>query len=109
MLRVAWDIAKLSIGTVLTGSDVNVGTVLTVAFPVAAVAVGLSVYLDAIRRGREEFAPFLGFIVGGLFLVGSVPGLVALAITDEAATQGFPTALRVVPGMIALGIYIYFR
>lgn len=82
---------------------------LTVLFPLLAVAAGVGVYIDARRRGREEVAPLLGVAVGGLFLAGSVPGLVALAVADDAATQGFPTALRVVPGVVALAVYLRFR
>ena len=83
---------------------------LVAAFPFVAIAVGVWVYLDAKRRGRGELAPWIGLVVGGLFVTGSVPGLVALAVSgDAAAVQGFPTALRIVPGLVALGAYLYFR
>ena len=90
---------------------VPVGRLLLVAaFPLVAIAVGVWVYLDARRRGRGELAPWIGLVVGGLFVTGSVPGLVALAVSgDAAAVQGFPTALRIVPGLVALGAYLYFR
>lgn len=94
-------------GTALSVVDPTVA--LAVAFPALAVAVGVWAYVDASRRGREEFAPFIGVAVGGPFLVGSVPGLVALVVADGAATQGFPTALRIVPGIVVLGVYLYFR
>ena len=83
---------------------------LAVLLPVLAVAVGVWVYLDARGRGRGELAPWIGLVVGGLFVTGSVPGLVALAVSaDAAAAQGFPTAIRVVPGLIALAVYLHFR
>ena len=83
---------------------------LAVLLPLVAVAVGVLVYLDARRRGRGELAPWIGLVVGGLFVTGSVPGLVALAVSaDAAAAQGFPTALRIVPGLVALAAYLYFR
>lgn len=83
--------------------------IVAVTLPIAAVAIGVWVYLDARRRGRGELAPWIGLVVGGLFVTGSVPGLVALAVSPEAATQGFPTALRIVPGLVALAVYLYFR
>ena len=83
---------------------------LAVLFPLLAVAIGVWVYLDAKRRGRGELAPWIGLVVGGLFVTGSVPGLVALAVSgDAAAVQGFPTALRIVPGVVTLAVYLYFR
>jgi hypothetical protein len=83
---------------------------LAVLFPLVAIAVGVGVYLDARGRGRGELAPWIGLVVGGLFVSGSVPGLVALAVSgDAAAVQGFPTALRIVPGLVALAVYLYFR
>ena len=84
--------------------------VLVAAFPLVAIAVGVWVYVDAKRRGRGELAPWIGLVVGGLFVTGSVPGLVALAVSgDAAAVQGFPTAVRIVPGLVALAAYLYFR
>lgn len=81
-----------------------------VLFPLIAVAIGVWVYLDAKRRGRGELAPWIGLVVGGLFVSGSVPGLVALAVSGDAAVvQGFPTAIRIVPGIVALAVYLYFR
>jgi len=83
---------------------------LAVLFPLLAVAIGVWVYMDARKRGRGELAPWIGLVVGGLFVTGSVPGLVALAVSGDAAVvQGFPTALRIVPGFVALAVYLYFR
>lgn len=83
---------------------------LVLALPVFAVLLGLWVYRDAQARGRGELAPWIGLVVGGLFVTGSVPGLVALAVSGEAAAaQGFPTALRLVPGAVALVVYLSFR
>jgi len=82
---------------------------LAVLFPLIAVVIGVAVYFDARNRGRGELAPWIGLVVGGLFVTGSVPGLVALAISSEAATQGFPTAVRIIPGIVALAVYAYFR
>lgn len=82
--------------------------IIAVGWVVLAVAAGVWVYRDAERRGWE-LAPLVGFAVGGLFLAGSVPGLVALAVTTDAAVQGFPTALRIVPGIAALAVYLRFR
>jgi hypothetical protein len=81
-----------------------------VTIPLLAVVLGVWVYRDARARGRGELAPWLGLVVGGLFITGSVPGLVALAVAGEAsAVQGFPTAIRVIPGIVALLAYLYFR
>lgn len=82
---------------------------LALGFPLFAVVAGALVYRDARRRGRGELAPWIGVVVGGLLLAGSVPGLVALAVSAEAASQGFPTALRVLPGVVALVVYLRFR
>lgn len=90
-------------------ADANVRLLLVALLPLLAVALGVWVYRDATRRGRAELAPWLGLVVGGLFVTGSVPGLVALAVSPDAAVQGFPTALRVVPGLVALAGYLYFR
>ena len=60
--------------------------------------------------GREKgIAALFGFTIAGLFLAGSVPGLVALALSQDVAVQGFPTSLRVVPGGLALVVYLHFR
>lgn len=83
--------------------------VLVVCLPVLAVVTGVLVYRDARRRGRRELAPYLGAVVGGLFLAGAVPALVALAVAPDAAVQGFPTAVRVLPGVLALAVYLRFR
>lgn len=82
---------------------------LTVAFPLLAALIGVWVYRDARARGRGELAPWIGLVVGGLLISGSVPGLVAYAVSTDAAVQGFPTALRIVPGLVALIVYLYFR
>lgn len=80
------------------------------ALPVLAVAAGVVVYWDAHHRGRDRgVAALFGFVVAGLFLAGSVPGLVALAVTTDSAAQGFPTALRVVPGVVAALVYAAVR
>lgn len=83
--------------------------ILSLLFPLLAVTVGTWVYLDARSRGRGEFAALIGAVIGGLLLAGSVPGLVAFAVAADAATQGFPTAIRVVPGVVALLVYLKFR
>lgn len=83
--------------------------VLTLLAPLAAVAVGVWVYLDARRWRDDDLPPYLGFVVGGLFLAGTVPGLVALAVAADPAVQGFPTALRVLPGGTALVVYLFVR
>lgn len=77
--------------------------------PVLAVAVGAWIYRDARKRGHADWAPWVALAIGGLFLTGSVPGLVALAVTAEPVAQGFPTALRLVPGLVALSAYGAFR
>lgn len=77
--------------------------------PVLAVAVGAWVYRDARHRGHDDWAPWVALAIGGLFLTGSVPGLVALAVSGDPAVQGFPTALRLVPGLVALATYGAFR
>ncbi len=84
-------------------------TAVVVVIPVAAVVLGVWVYRDADRRGHDEWAPLVGAVVGGLFIAGSLPGLVALAVAEDAAIQGFPTALRIVPGFVALGLYLLLR
>jgi hypothetical protein len=84
-------------------------TLLVFGFPLLGLAIGYLVYRDARDRGRGELAPAFGVAIGGLFLAGSVPGLVALAVSSEAATQGFPTALRIVPALVAVAAYLRFR
>lgn len=80
------------------------------AVPVVAVVVGVLVFRDAIGRGVDrDVAALFGFVVGGLFLAGSLPGLVALAVASETAIQGFPTSLRLVPGVVATVVYVAFR
>lgn len=82
----------------------------SIAFPVVALVAGGLVYWDAVNRGTDRsISALLAFVVAGLFLAGSVPGLVALAISSEQAVQGFPTALRIVPGFVASAVYLYFR
>lgn len=94
---------------IVVGIGVDGEIVTSIAVPLLAIAVGVWVYRDAKATGRQELAPLIGFAIGGLFLVGSLPGLVALAVASDPASQGFPTAVRIVPGIIALGIYLYFR
>lgn len=77
--------------------------------PVLAAVIGAWVYRDAHRRGHVAWAPWIALAVGGLFLTGSVPGLVAFAVAGEPAVEGFPTALRVIPGLVALAAYVAFR
>lgn len=77
--------------------------------PAVAVVVSAWVYRDARRRGHDDWAPWVALAIGGLFLTGSLPGLVALAVTAEPVAQGFPTAIRVVPGLVALAAYLAFR
>lgn len=75
-----------------------------------AIAGGLLVYLDSRKRGREQgIAALLGFIIAGLFLAGTVPAFVALAVSAAPTDQGFPTAIRIVPGVVALLVYLRFR
>lgn len=82
---------------------------LTVLFPIAALVTGIWVYRDAKRHGWDDLAPYIGFGIGTVLLAGSVPGLVALAVASDPASQGFPTALRIVPGLATLAIYLSFR
>lgn len=82
---------------------------LVVIFPVLAVVTGVWVYRDAKRHGRDELAPYLGFGIGMVFLAGGVPGLVALAVTSDPAVEGFPTALRLTPGVLGFAVYLRFR
>ena len=90
-------------------TDVGGRLLLVLLLALLAVVLGVWVYRDARARGRGELAPWLGLVVGGLFVTGSVPGLVALAVSGAPAAQGFPTALRIVPGLVALAAYLYFR
>lgn len=85
------------------------GVLLTVLVVLLSFALGVWVFLDARRAGKEELAPFAAVVVGGLFLAGAIPGVVAYAVAADPAAQGFPTALRIVPGFVALGVYLYFR
>lgn len=84
--------------------------VVAILWPILAVIVGAIVFLDARNQDRERpVAAMAGFIVGGLLLAGSVPSLVALAVTDSHAAQGFPTALRILPGIVAVIVYLVVR
>lgn len=88
---------------------VDVGLALTVALPIAALLLGAWIFLDARERVSEELAPLIAIAVAGLLLAGSLPGVVALLVAQNPAVQGFPTALRIVPGLVALGVYFYVR
>ena len=88
---------------------VDAGIALTMAVPVIALLVGAWVYVDARGRVDEELAPLLAIAVGGLLLAGSLPGVIALLVADDPVVQGFPTALRVVPGLVAIGVYLVIR
>ena len=85
------------------------GLALTVAVPLLALLLGAWVYVDARERLDPDLAPFVAIAVGGLLLAGSLPGLVALLVADDPAVQGFPTALRIVPGLVAVGVFLYVR
>lgn len=90
--------------------EFGIAVFVSLILPILAILAGYLVYRDSVRSGRgNDVAALLGFIITGLFLAGSVPGLVALALAQDEAAQGFPTALRVVPGFIALLVYLYFR
>lgn len=91
------------------GAVTPVGAALTLGVAAFAVAAGAWIYADARSRFGEDVAALLGVAIGGLLLAGSLPALVALAVADDAAVQGFPTALRIVPGVVALGVYLYAR
>jgi hypothetical protein len=81
-----------------------------VILPIFSIVAGLLVFLDARRQNRDRpLAAMAAFIVTGLLLAGSVPALVALAVADGQAAQGFPTALRIVPGLLAIAVYLFFR
>lgn len=88
---------------------VDAGLALAVVVPVASLLLGVWVYVDARERLDEELAPFVAVAVGGLLLAGSLPGVVAFLVAEDPAVQGFPTALRVVPGLVAVGVYLYVR
>lgn len=91
-------------------TGIRLSLVVSILLPVLSLLAGLLVYRDSLRSGRDSYlAALLGFIIAGLFLAGSVPGLVALAFTQEAAVQGFPTSVRVLPGVLAVIVYLYFR
>lgn len=84
------------------------GVALTAAAVVLALAINAWIYRDARGRHDADMAALVAVAIGGLLLAGSLPGLVALAVADDTAVQGFPTALRVVPGLVALGVYLYY-
>jgi|GEM_PF-691483 len=88
---------------------VDGGLALTLAAVVASLVIGGWVYVDASERFGEDPALLLAAAVGGLLLAGSFPGLVALAVADDPVVQGFPTALRIVPGLAAVAVYFYAR
>lgn len=91
----------------LLGVDNSI--LLAAAVPVGAVVVGLWIYLDARDRVSAELAPYVALVVGGLFLAGSLPAVVALVVAEDPVVQGFPTALRIIPGLVALGVYLAVR
>lgn len=79
-------------------------------WPILALGTGILVFLDARHRDRDRaVAAMAAFIIAGLLLAGSVPSLVALAVADGHAAQGFPTALRIVPGLVAIAVYLFVR
>lgn len=81
-----------------------------VIWPVVSIVVGVLVYVDATRRGRDRpVAAMAAVILGGLLLAGSVPALVALAVSDAETAQGFPTAIRILPGLTAIAVYLFLR
>lgn len=81
-----------------------------VLLPMFAIVAGAAIFLDARRQNRDRsVAAMAAFIVAGLLLAGTVPSLVALAVADADAAQGFPTALRIVPGLVAIAVYLVFR
>lgn len=81
-----------------------------VLLPMFAIVTGAAIFLDARSRDRDRsVAAMAAFIIAGLLLAGSVPSLVALAVADGQAAQGFPTALRIVPGLVAIAVYLFFR
>lgn len=84
--------------------------VVALSLPLVALLAGFAVYRDANSRGTDRnVAALLGFVIGGLFLAGSLPGLVALAVAEDRVVQGFPTSIRILPGVAALLVYLYFR
>lgn len=88
----------------------RVSVLLSVLLPVLALLAGVLVYRDSVSTGRgRDVAALFGFTIAGLLLAGSVPGLVALALTQDVAMQGFPTSIRILPGSLALLVYLYFR
>lgn len=94
----------------LLSVSIGVSEAVSLLLPLIALLAGYAVYRDAMSTGRDRYvAALVGFIIAGLLLAGSVPGLVALALAQEQATQGFPTSLRLVPGITAVLVYLYFR
>jgi len=91
-------------------AGIRASTFISGFLPMLALLTGFLVYRDSVRAGKEkEVAALFGFAIAGLFLAGSVPGLVALALTEDVAMQGFPTSIRILPGALALLVYIKFR
>lgn len=91
-------------------AGIRVSVLISVLLPVLALLAGLLVYRDSVSMGRgRDVAALFGFTIAGLLLAGSVPGLVALALTQDVAMQGFPTSIRILPGSFALLVYLYFR
>lgn len=101
-----WSVRTSLAATLVSLGD---GVTLTVGAVVLAGALGAWVYVDARSRYGADLAALAAVAIGGLLIAGSLPGLVALAVADDAAVQGFPTALRIVPGLVALGVYLYAR
>ncbi len=91
-------------------AGIRASMLVSVLLPMVALLAGVLVYRDSVRAGTDkDVAALFGFAIAGLLLAGSVPGLVALALTEDVAMQGFPTSIRILPGALALLVYLYFR
>jgi len=83
---------------------------ISLLLPILALVAGYLVYRDSIQKEEKTVSQdssdssLLDYSSRG-----SVPGLVALALAQDQAAQGFPTSIRIVPGCVALLVYLYFR